>query len=719
MYFGTSSDSVDAARQKQSAGRAGQPGADRRHVRPRRARIRPDLLLADRRSQCAAPDNTIFKGDVWSFTVEPALYPVESVVATASIPGVEGTTPQNTANRSGLNTSDQHSNAATDMWLGDNTAGGPVWIQYEFDRAYKLYEMWVWNYNTALEPLVHFGIKDATIEYSADGTNWTQLGSTHQFAQAPGTAGYTHNTTISFDGVLAKYVRITAKSNWGVQSQYGLSEVRFYHKPVQAREPGPANEAAGVSLEGLVLTWRPGREAASHAVYFSTDRQAVVDGTAPAGTTAEHSFDPGPLNFGTTYFWRVDEVNEAGSPTSYPGEPWSFTTQEYSIVDDFESYTNDSPNRVFQAWIDGWGFSKDEFFPEGKRATAPAPSSATTQPWATSWKPPSSTAAESPCRVEYNNVNSPFYSEAERTWDTPQDWTTHGADTLVLYVRGNPVDFLQRTDGSIVMGGGGADIWAAADQFRFAYKQLNGDGSITARVDSLVQADPWTKVGVMIRETLDAGSKHAAVVVTPGNGVSFVRRPHRQCRQRAGESDRSPAPYWVRLTRKGNTFTAQRSADGSTWMSITTDLASVLDITMTPDVFIGLAVTSHNTGMQTSAEFSGVATTGSVTGQWQNAEIGVAQPSNDPAPLYVAVEDKAGHKKLVVHPSPEAVTTVAWQEWRIPFSEFTSAGVNLTVGQEDVLSAQATAPIRPPAAPACSSSTISGSANRAELTIDD
>jgi regulation of enolase protein 1 (concanavalin A-like superfamily) len=677
VYFGTNSDDVEAASRSNPLGILVSQGQTASTFDPGELTFGQTYYWRIDEVN-AAPDNTLFKCGVWSFTVEPALYPAENVVATASIPGVEGTTPQNTANRSGLNTSGQHSNVAPDMWLGDNTAGGPVWIQYEFDDVYKLYEMWVWNYNTALEPLVHFGIKEVTIEYSTDGTSWTQLGFTHQFAQAPGTGSYAHNTTIPLDGVLAKYVRITAKSNWGTLSQYGLSEVRFYQKPVQAREPSPANEATGVSLEDMILSWRPGREAASHAVYFSTDRQAVVDGTAPVSISTEHDFDPGPLNFGTTYFWRVDEVNEAGSPAAYPGDPWSFTTQEYSMVDDFEGYTNDSPNRVFQAWIDGWGFSKDEFFPEGNAGNGTGA--------LVGYDPAAGNIMETAIvhgggksmPVEYNNVNSPFYSEIERTWDTPQDWTVGGATTLTLYVRGNPVGFLQRTDGSIVMGGGGADIWGTADQFRFAYKELNGDGSITARVDSLVQADPWTKVGVMIRETLDAGSKHAAVVVTPGNGVSFVRRPTMNAASEQVNQTALQAPYWVRLTRKGNTFTAQRSADGNTWMSITTDPASVVDITMTPNVFVGLAVTSHNTSMQTSAEFSSVTATGSVTGQWQNAEIGVAQPSNDPAPLYVAVEDKAGHKKLIVHPSEEAATTVAWQPWQIPFSEFTAAGVNLT-----------------------------------------
>jgi len=675
VYFGTDSDSAQAASISNPLGVLISPGQEASRFAP--GTLQFGQIYYWRVDEVnAAPDNTIFKGDLWSFTVEPALYPVEDVVATASIPGVEGTTPQNTVNRSGLSTSDQHSNAAADMWLGDNTAGGPVWIQYEFDRTYKLYEMWVWNYNSTLEPLVHFGIKDATIEYSTDGVAWTALGSVHQFAQAPGTAGYAHNTTIPFGGVPAKYVRITAKSNWGVQNQYGLSEVRFYQKPVQARLPVPASGATGVDAETM-LDWRPGREAVSHVVHFGTDQQAVIDGGAVAGTVDWHGFNPGSLEFGTTYFWKVDEVNDAAGPATYPGDLWSFTTQQYAIVDDFESYTNDSPNRVFQTWADGMGYSKDEFVEEyAGNGTGSMVGYDPAQGNITETSIVHGGGKSMP--FEYNNVSSPFYSETEQTWQTPQDWTPHGADTLVLYFRGNPTDFLQRPDGVIVMGGGGADIWASADQFRFAYKQLSGDGSIIARVNSMVTADPWTKVGVMIRESLEAGSTHAAVVVTPGNGVSFVRRPSLNAASVQVNQTGLQAPYWVKLTRKGNTFTAQHSADGVTWASVTSDAAaSAQDIPMGTDVLIGLAVTSHNVAMQTSAEFSAVAATGKITGQWQNAAIGVTQRSNDPAPLYVTVEDKAGHKKLVLHVSPEATTTVAWQQWQIPFSEFTSSGVNL------------------------------------------
>ena len=172
----------------------------------------------------------------------------------------------------------------------------PNWIQYQFDQAYKLTEMWVWNSNQMIETFVGFGAKDVTIEYSEDGVAWTTLAGVPAFAQATGAASYTHNTTVDFGGVLAKYVKLTINASWGGLAQTGLAEVRFFQVPVQAREPQPASGATGVDLN-VTLSWRPGREAASHEVYFSSDQNAVTNGTAPAVTakviTAESL--PSPL----------------------------------------------------------------------------------------------------------------------------------------------------------------------------------------------------------------------------------------------------------------------------------------------------------------------------------------------------------------------------------------------------------------------------------------
>ncbi|MCX5643422.1 MAG: discoidin domain-containing protein [Phycisphaerae bacterium] len=480
VYLGTDADAVKAAGRANPSGVLVSQAQDANTYEPA-APLELGMTYFWRVDEVnAPPSSAIAKGVVWSFTVEPVAYPIANVTATASS-AQAGMGPERTIDGSGLNTNDQHSTQATDMWLSNVAGPQPTWIQYEFDGIYKLYEMWVWNSNQAIETTFGLGIKDTTIEVSTDGSNWTTLSGPAQFAQAPGLASYTHNTTVKFGVAVAKYVRITASSNWGnLVKQYSLSEVRFFYIPVQAREPKPASGDTNVAVN-TVLGWRAGREAASHKVYFGTDRQAVATGAAPLVTTGQSSYQPDPLNLGRTYYWKVDEVNDAASPELWAGDVWSFTTQEYAVVDDFEGY-DDKDNRIYDAWIDGMTDGNsgsivghlDAPFAEqtivhGGRQSMP---------------------------LEYNNVNAPFYSEAQRTFDAPQDWTANGADTLSLYFRG-PVG-------------------------------------------------------------------------------------------------------------------------------------------------------------------------------------GATQPGNGPQPLYVVVEDKAGHKKTVVHPNPEATVATTWQQWQVPLSDLSAAGVNLT-----------------------------------------
>ncbi|MHC4518702.1 MAG: DUF1349 domain-containing protein, partial [Planctomycetota bacterium] len=255
----------------------------------------------------------------------------------------------------------------------------------------------------------------------------------------------------------------------------------------------------------------------------------------------------------------------------------------------------------------------------------------------------------------------------------------NGADTLVVHVRGNPVDFLERPDGSIVMGAAGTDIWDAADEFRFAWKRFTGDAAIVARVESLVDTDPWAKAGVMIRDTLEPASKFAAVYITAGNGCRFQAREATNVGAVSDTSVATPeqmavtAPYWVKLERTGDQLNGFYSADGVAWTAMSWNPQL---IAMPGNVYIGLALTSHNAGNPTTAEFSNVTTTGGVTGSWEVDAIGVEQPSNDPGPLYAAVEDAAGNIAVVTHPDEAAVGAITWQPWEIPFSAFD--GVNFS-----------------------------------------
>ncbi|GAI72483.1 unnamed protein product, partial [marine sediment metagenome] len=216
-----------------------------------------------------------FKGGVWCFTTEPIGYPIEDVNATASSALAVNTGPENTVNGSGLDADDLHSAEQADMWTSGSEPNG-AWIEFEFDRVYKLHEILVWNSNQAIESIVGFGCKGVTIEYSADGNDYTTLGTTHEFARAPGAPGYAHNTTVDFGGAAAKIVRLTITSNWGLFPQYSLSEVRFTYIPLLAREPQPQSGATDMDVD-VTLSWKAGREAAEHNVYIDTDEQAVID----------------------------------------------------------------------------------------------------------------------------------------------------------------------------------------------------------------------------------------------------------------------------------------------------------------------------------------------------------------------------------------------------------------------------------------------------------
>jgi len=305
------------------------------------------------------PDYTVFEGGIWSFTTESFAYAIENITATASSSNAANEGPENTLNGSGLDDNDLHSTEEADMWLSSTIGTQPTWIQYELDRIYKLHQMLVWNYNVGFESILGFGLKDVTIEYSIDGADWKTLGGVPEFAQAPGQDGYAYNTTVDFGGVPAKYIRLTANSNWGGLSQYGLSEVRLFYVPVKAREPDPDSGTTDMDVDNVTLSWRAGREAASHEVYFSNDEQAVIDETiSPVSIPADSSYanyDTGALELAQTYYWKVNEVNEAETPTTWQGDVLNFSTQEYLVVDDFEDYNDFEPDQVFDTWIDGWG----------------------------------------------------------------------------------------------------------------------------------------------------------------------------------------------------------------------------------------------------------------------------------------------------------------------------------------------------------------------------
>ncbi|MBN2315230.1 MAG: discoidin domain-containing protein [Sedimentisphaerales bacterium] len=385
----------------------------------------------DENSELPSPEIT--EGSVWSFTTEFYSYPIagENIIATASSIGTPTVGPGNTINGSGLDENDLHSTMPEDMWLSGIEAEG-AWIQYEFDKEYKLHEMWVWNSNQVLESLFGFGLKEVTVEYSTNGTDWTAVADVPEFAQAPGTDQYAHNTTVDFSLAVAKYVKLTVTSNWGgMLPQYSLSEVRFYAIPTYPITPSPDDGAIDVDVVDATLSWQSGREAATHNVYLSTDEQAVIDGTAPVASAATVSYSPPALDLNTSYYWKVTEVNETEMPTIWEGRLWSFTTTDVIVVEDFESYNDLNPdqagtNRIFEAWIDGFGTATN-----GALAGNEVPPY-TEQTIVHSGK--------QSMPLFYSNVAPATYSEVGHTFVTPQNWTQHGVKTLTVWFQGTPVN---------------------------------------------------------------------------------------------------------------------------------------------------------------------------------------------------------------------------------------------------------------------------------------
>jgi len=206
-----------------------------------------------------------------------------------------------------------------------------------------------------------------------------------------------------------------------------------------------------------VLMWTAGAYAAVHDVYFGRDKELVADAT-PLDTEIYRGrqeldmlmYQPETLQWGTTYYWRIDEVNfvtienedgtEDVNEIIWKGRTWNFTTAEFIVVDDFELYTNnrDAGQAVFQTWIDGIGFSQPEPNIPGNGTGSIVGHDIWTQ--GTPHKTIAETGAvhggQQSMPLYYNNEEEPYYSRASITWPASQDWTLNGMNTFELYFRG-------------------------------------------------------------------------------------------------------------------------------------------------------------------------------------------------------------------------------------------------------------------------------------------
>jgi regulation of enolase protein 1 (concanavalin A-like superfamily) len=151
---------------------------------------------------------------------------------------------------------------------------------------------------------------------------------------------------------------------------------------------------------------------------------------------------------------------------------------------------------------------------------------------------------------------------------------------------------------------GAGNISSTADNFRFVYQPMTGDGEIRARIVSATGTLAGSRVGVMIRETLTAGSRQAYMGYNGATNLRFYRRTTTGGTTSSTNANNFNKPYWVRLVRTGNTITAYRSSNGTSWTTVGT-----ATVTMGTNIYLGLAVSSGDTTTLNTATFNNVTAT--------------------------------------------------------------------------------------------------------------
>ena len=155
-------------------------------------------------------------------------------------------------------------------------------------------------------------------------------------------------------------------------------------------------------------------------------------------------------------------------------------------------------------------------------------------------------------------------------------------------------------NGVYTLNGAGADIYSGSDAFHFLSQSWSGDGVLTARVVTQDDYGPWTKSGVMFRETSATNSKYAFSFLTPGNGAAY--QLYTASGSVSNNTTGVSATYWVQLTRQGNSFSSYMSPDGVTW----TQVGPVESVPMATSIYAGLVTCSHADGILGTATMDNV-----------------------------------------------------------------------------------------------------------------
>jgi hypothetical protein len=255
----------------------------------------------------------------------------------------------------------------------------------------------------------------------------------------------------------------------------------------------PANGAVDVT-QTPVLTWAPGL-GASYEVYFGADEASLE--LKGSGSLGSETYDPGQLEWDTTYYWRVDEANAANADSPWTGPLWSFTTANFLIIDDFEAYNDLDPadpesNRIFNAWLDGFDNPAINGSVVG-HANPPFAEQSIVNGGLQSMP------------MAYDNAVGK--SEATLTLTSNGDWTVKGVTTLTIWFRG-----------------------VSSNAAEPLYVTLNGGAAVTNDNPDAAQTTAWTEWNIDLQafganlsnvNTITIGFGNSANPVAGGTGMMY------------------------------------------------------------------------------------------------------------------------------------------------------------------------------------------------------
>ncbi len=391
--------------------------------------------------------------------------------------------------------------------------------------------------------------------------------------------GYTDNNVTN---LTTYYYVVTAVNANGISG----NSIQFSATPQSPSAPTPPTGLTAIPGDGQVsLSWT----GSSGATNYNIKRSTSSSGTYTTVTnTASTSVVNTGLTDGTTYYFEVSALNTSGESAN---SGWVSAKPTAIVTNLTATIVSSQVKLQWNAYPGASGYNVKRSLVSGGPYTTIAASTTSTN---------FTDINVTSCQTYYyvvtvTNSGSEGLPSTEVSASLPG--TLPPQFTSADVGGPSPAGSASFCGGQFTVSGGGADIWGTADAFQFVYVYVpvSTNCDIRARVVSMQNTSGNAKAGVMIRETLTAGSRSVLADVEPSAGIEFIWRNSTGGSSSSSVVSGTP-PNWVRLTRTNNTFTAYYSGDGNSW----TQIGTPTNITMAVGAYVGLPVCSHNNGTLSS-----------------------------------------------------------------------------------------------------------------------